>query len=98
MKKLLNVTILEMIPDWSTTTLNAGIYFDENSRNLFFYSGNHQYPSIFWIEPTFAFEWQEKTELMTAEIKSTSQSILIPDIVKLRDLTCKHESARREIK
>jgi len=50
MKKLLEVEMLDLVPDWNNTDLKSGLYYQGGC--LYFYKGDKQYPLNVYLEPT----------------------------------------------
>ncbi|MFA6992884.1 MAG: hypothetical protein WC269_06490 [Candidatus Gracilibacteria bacterium] len=60
MKKFIEVTILDQIPDWNTTELPKGVYY--NNQNLHFYNGDKLYPNQFYIQDPLSVFAEKTTE------------------------------------
>ena len=81
MTKLLEVNIPDVFPDWATTILPAGVYYDQNSQYIYLYKGDRTFPVGLWIESQVNAQWKDVS--LAQEEKVMQSRIPVSDIVKI---------------
>src|SRR3990167_7404950 len=59
MKKILEIEILDNVPDWKTTNLPKGVYY--SLQFISFYEGDHNFPRQLWCPAEYVMDLNDSS-------------------------------------
>jgi hypothetical protein len=74
MTKFIEVTMLDQTPDWNTTELPKGVYY--NNQNLYFYNGDKMFPAGFFIQDPLSVFAEKTTEPQAIQITLSVKEVI----------------------
>jgi hypothetical protein len=86
MKKIVEVSFLETVPDWNTTDLPSGLYWHPPTLAFIMYEGNHMLPCTYYCSLEFiVFKDmpEEKIPNSPTTVNSLQSIVSYNDLIKL---------------